>query len=56
MFTAPELEHVVIAVPALTVGGAAILIVLVPFAAEQPPGALDVNVSVIVPVKVPAGV
>ena len=56
IFTAPAFEQVVTAVPAVAVAGALILMVLVVLTAAQPPGASEVNVSVMMPLKVPTGV
>ena len=42
--------------PGVTVGRAVTVIVLVALAAEQVPGAFDVNVKVTVPAKLTAGV
>jgi hypothetical protein len=56
IFTAPVFEQVVIAVPAVAAAGVLMLIVLVVLTNAQPPGASEVNVRVMVPLKVPNGV
>ena len=56
IFTAPVFEQVVIAVPAVAAAGALMLMVLIVLTDAQPPGASEVKVSVMVPVKVPTGV
>ena len=54
MFTAPEVEHVATAVPALAAGGVVIVIVFVDTADEQVPFPVAVNVSILLPAVISA--
>ena len=54
IFTAPELEHVAMAVPATAVGAAVMVIVLVEVTAAQVPFPLAVKVNVLLPAAISA--